>query len=304
MILTERITRIGADIDRSGTITEDEFVSFARLMKAMADSRNTDSSQINEIVVEYIFRIFDEDNNGQIEADEFESCFSSWIQSIYELFEVLLNLAEMFLFENVISDVVSAIEGSEDFPRDYAGNIIVDDILHRVAAEAPDNGPATPNYEHIPWIKPKIRSAYLMLSALQKKMCGLDSDELSELQFTNVLTPVLCDIFEIFLSLSPSIKKEISDDLNASFESAHKVEIPPHLLHDLICSPVDSLRAFLRNGGLDQVLERLFGVLDACDEGGLSSSQLASALELFFEVRKLPPTRCEGGDIIFQGSVR
>ncbi len=53
------------------------------------------------------------------------------------------------MFENVISDVVSAIDAGEDFPRDSADNVIISDILQRVAAEAPVQCPEIPKFKHL-----------------------------------------------------------------------------------------------------------------------------------------------------------
>ena len=253
-------------------------------MKSTADSRNDHSSHINQTIVESLFRIFNGENSGRIEIDQFRSFFASWIETIYEFVGEIVGLAEDFVFENFISEVVSAIQESQDFPRDFAGNIIINDILVQVHADAPDQGPAMPSFDDAPWIRPKIRSAYLMLSALQLQLNSMDSDELSEHEFTNILTPVVRDILESFLSLSPETKKEIFEDLINTFRSVHKIDLPHDLLDDLICSPVNGLRKFLSDGGLNLVLKSLYALLDVDDSNCLSSSQLAGVTQLFLEV--------------------
>ena len=126
-------------------------------MKSTADSRNDHSSHINQTIVESLFRIFNGENSGRIEIDQFRSFFASWIETIYEFVGEIVGLAEDFVFENFISEVVSAIQESQDFPRDFAGNIIINDILVQVHADAPDQGPAMPSFDDAPWIRPKIR---------------------------------------------------------------------------------------------------------------------------------------------------
>jgi hypothetical protein len=251
-----------------------------------------------------IFRVFDDDKDGKIQASELDEILSSWTGTIMSLIVETIDIVEDLLFDDVVKTAAfQAGIGLEMFPKDGDGNINIDQALQTILQNVPDQvssmiaSQVTSTTEQakqithsfIPDIDERFKTTTRLYDGL---MVLLDSmavnGQLSKDVAVEAMTPVCCDIIENFLSLEVVSKAKAypMDTLKRMIEEM-TFDLSSSLADDLANTVVISLQTFFRSGGLKKFLETLVDLLDVNGDGLLSKEEiknLAETTSLLFKV--------------------
>jgi hypothetical protein len=132
------------------------------------------------------------------------------------------------------------------------------------------------------------------------------SGQISKDRCVEVMTPVICEIIENYLSLDlvSQAKAQFKEqtgmehplskpNMDLKTYTPIKAGIPVNLFDDLVNTVIVSLRSFFRGGGLKQFVQAFFDLLDVNNDGAMSKEEftnLGDATRLLFQVRS-PPAR-------------
>jgi Ca2+-binding EF-hand superfamily protein len=293
------------DIDSSGSISRQEVIAFAQIAKSAMEMAGNDmgsSSKKNPVmtgrkILASVFRVFDENNNGNIEAIELSNIISSWIVTVMNL-----GTDVVVLFEDLIkSDAVkkAALEigmGLRSVTQaDDSGTINVDQTLTNLLDSMPNEAPQelasslTGGFtnvkeelkELIPDMDDRTKKAMDKFNALLEKVnSDAEKAEISKESMVSQATVVFCEIIELFLSvdvMARSMNRPLDLFNGMLVESTPITEgISQQLSAELLDSFVSHLRLFFRGGGLNQTLQTLFDVIDVNNNQKLSKSELTN----------------------------
>jgi Ca2+-binding EF-hand superfamily protein len=295
---------VNTDIDSSGSISRQEVVAFAQIVKSAAEFAGNNfggSTKKNPVltarkILASIFRVFDENNNGNIEAVELSNIISSWIVTVMNLTTDVLALIEDLIKSAAVKKAALEIGmGLRSVSQtDDSGTINVDQTLENLLDQMPDEAPeaiasaATGGWttlkeelkELIPDIDDHTKKAIDKFNALIEKFkADAEKAEISKDKIVNQATVVFCEIIELFLSvdaMARSMNRPL-DLFNQLLVEATPITegISKQLSAELLDSFVSHLQSFLRGGGLNQTLQTLFDLVD------VNNNQLWSKQELF-----------------------
>ena len=306
-----------ADIDGSGAISKDEALLCARMsetvFRALTGGPSVSKTSpiiVGRKIIDSLFRIFDDDKDGKIQASELASILSSWIGTILNLAVETLDLIEDLLFDDAVKTAALQIGmGLEMFPKDGSGSIIVDQALKTLLDNLPDQASAAVVSQvnmgtqqatrmaqsFVPDIDARFKTTTKLYDGLIARLDSMAvNGQLSKDVAVEAMTPVCCEIIENFLSLEvvSRAKAQPMEGVNSMLEQTVPFSVPPNLLDDLINTIVISLRTFFRSGGLKQFLQAFFDLLDVNRDGVLSKEEmknLADATSLLFKVCPILP---------------
>ena len=270
-----------------------------------------DKSKLNPVIagrkmIESMFRIFDDDKDGNIQSSELASLFSSWIGTIMNLIVETLDIVEDLLFDDAVKTAAfQAGIGLEMLTnlKDSDGNINIDQALQTILQNVPDQASSMIasqvtstteqakqiTHSFIPDIDERFKTTTRLYDGLMARLDSMAvNGELSKEVAVESMAPVCCDIIENFLSLEVVSKAKAypMDTLKRMIEEM-TFDLPSSLADDLANTVVISLQTFFRSGGLKKFLETLVDLLDVNGDGLLSKEEiknLAETTSLLFKV--------------------
>jgi Ca2+-binding EF-hand superfamily protein len=294
-----------ADIDFSGSISRQEVIAFVQIWKTVKEmtgnAMDTDTKKnpvlTGRKVLASIFRVFDENENGSIEAIELSNIISSWIITIMNLGTDVVALFEDFITADAVKKAALEIGmGLRSVSQtDDSGTIDVDKTLTNLLDSMPDEAPqdlASSVRDHwyrierefqplIPDMDAKTEKAMDKFNALLEKLnSDAEKAEISKESIVQQGTVVFCEIIELFLSVDviDGWRNGPLRFLNRMLvdETPLTEGISEQLSAELLDNLVSHLRHFFRNGGLNQTLQTLFDVIDVNNNQKMSKSELTN----------------------------
>ena len=252
----------------------------AETLIGVANGQSSGGPKTNPIIVGRkligsVFRIFDEDKDGNIQISELVNIFSSWISTIFTLVVETLDMIEDLLFDDAVTTAASQIGQNLEFlPRDSNGSIIIDQALRTLLENVPDQASeavasqvtSTTDMAKqqarslVPDIDDRFAATTALYNGLVARLGAMAvNGTVSKDLAVDTITPVCCEIIENVLALDvvARAKKEPLDQLNSVLRrnSPFPDGLPASLVDDLINTVVVSLRTFFRSGGLKQFLQ-------------------------------------------------
>jgi Ca2+-binding EF-hand superfamily protein len=248
-------------------------------------------------VVSYLFRVFDSNGNGTIEASELLPIIRAWLIAFLNLgtdlviaFEDLLNSMQA---QTLIGDVVSCVLG---MPDGYDTKVTVDEAAQKMLPFTSDA------FDILQTILMGISSSLEMLSSgflaelfqssvservfklLQSLREVSVNGRLSIKQCVNQAAPVLAAIAEDCLArdvIARAVDAEVlwlNRQLN-KYSGKQSVSIPREVIEAAICSIANDLRNVVRQDVSSQLVKTVLDFVDVDGDGELSESELANLIE-------------------------
>ena len=292
-----------ADIDGSGSISKQEIIAFAQIFKSVMElSGNSygSSSKKNPVmtarkILSSIFRVFDENGNGNIEAIELSSIISSWIITVMNLgTDTITMLEDMIKGEAVKKAALELGMGLQSVSKS-GSDINVDQTLKSLLESMPDEAPQTVAEgltssftvlkEEIKVVVPDLEQrnskALDKYNTLVKAFTSeAESKKIPKDSIVKRSSEVFCDIIDIYLAtdvLARGVDRPLTLLNNFLKDSTPISEgIARQYSVELLDSLVSHLRSFFRSGGLQQTLLTFFDLIDVNNDAEWSKQELAN----------------------------
>jgi Ca2+-binding EF-hand superfamily protein len=254
-----------------------------------------------------VFRVFDENNNGSIEAIELYNIFSSWIITI-------MNLGTDFVavFEDLTKSEVFRVAALEigmslkSISTSDSGDVIIDQTLKSLLESVPDEAPKELSesltlrtnfavrklYQLIPDAESRVQSAMYKYKSLLKSFdTEAGTGRIPKDSIVQRASEVFCDVIELFLASDvisqavdgPLAKLNLILQTNTILFEGISKELSTELIEKLVLH----LRRFFREGALRQILATLFDLIDINNDSEWSKGELVNlgkALSLLTQV--------------------
>ena len=290
------------DIDSSGSISRQEVSAFAQIVKSVMElsGNGFGNSKRNPVmtarkILASIFRVFDDNGNGNIEAEELERIVGSWITTIFNLGTDFVAMIEDIIKADAVKKAALQIGlGLQSIARSGdSDSIDIEKTLQSILESMPDEAPqAIASTVTGSWTNAKGEIKYLVPDIderskratdkynqlIQKFQADAEKAEIKKADIVAQSTVVFCEIIELFLStdvLARTVSRPL-DLLNEFFLEKTPITegVSKQLSAELLDSLVSHLRQFFRGGGLDQTLKTFFDLFDVNNNQSWSRQEL------------------------------